>query len=120
MLRRTSLAYAGAVPGGTAFVEHLFREIDTVRRQRGGEVDRALAEATREISNARKGKNSAGKMHVIVLKQLAMLSAFTGNATRDIMARNPGLRPYLSAVDSQKVPTVKLNMTLRQKSAVAT
>lgn len=98
MVRRTTLAYAGAIPGGIPFVERLFREIDVVRRNRGGEVDRALVETRRKLASARKRGASASEMHVIVLSQMAKLSAFTSDATQDIMARNPGLRQYLSVI----------------------
>lgn len=120
MLRRTTLPYASTIPGGTAFVERLFREIDVVRRQRGGEVDRAVVETRSELANARKRGASAGEMQMTVLKQLAKLSAFTSNATQDMLARNPGLRPYFSATEKkQRVPTLKVNMIVKQKNKEA-
>lgn len=98
MVRRTTLAYAGAIPGGVPFVERLFREVDVVRRKRGGDVDRALAETRGKLASARKRGASAAEMHVVVLRQMAKLSAFTSDATQDIVARNPRLKQYLSVL----------------------
>lgn len=114
VLRRTTLVYASTIPGGAAFVEHLFREIDVVRKQRGGEVDRALAETCNELANVRKMGASASETHVTVLRQLAKLSTFTSNATRDVLARNPGLRPFLPVAEKQKVPTLNVNLHIKQ------
>lgn len=127
MLRRTTLAYASAIPGGALFVERMFREIDMVRKQRGREVDKVVAETYTELSKA--GKRGAGpaEMHTIIISSLVKLSEFTGRATQDIIARNPKLRPYRDgaarAVRPQpelkpKVPTVKLNMSINHKQAV--
>ena len=127
MLRRTTLAYATAIPGGAPFVERMFREIDMVRKQRGREVDKVVAETYTELSRA--GKRGAGpaEMHTIIIRSLVKLSEFTSRATQDIIARNPKLRPYgngaAKALRPQpepkpKVPTVKLNMAINHKQAV--
>lgn len=127
MLRRTTLAYASAIPGGAPFVERMFREIDMVRKQRGREVDKVVAETYTELSKA--GKRGAGptEMHTIIIRSLMKLSEFTSRATQDIVARNPKLRPYRDGAakalrpqpePKPKVPTVKLNMAINQKQAV--
>lgn len=125
MLRRTTLAYAGAIPGGAPFVERMFREVEMVRKQRGREIDKVVAETYTELSKA--GKRGAGmaEMHSIIIKSLVKLSAFAGRATQDIVARNPKLRPYRDGVAKSlrpppepKVPTVKVNMVVNQKQAV--
>ncbi|EME80886.1 uncharacterized protein MYCFIDRAFT_211695 [Pseudocercospora fijiensis CIRAD86] len=122
VLRRTTLAYASTIPGGAPFVERLFQEVQLVRKQRGNEVDRVLAEASTELMEAgQRGANSA-ELHTLICKQLVRLSAFANNATRDVIARNPTFRPYVASAQKTlrppreaKVPTVKLNMAVKHK-----
>lgn len=124
ILRRTTLAYASTIPGGAGFVERVFREIDTVRKQRGREVDKVVAETYALL--AARGRAGAGEteMRDVVLGQLGKLSRFAGTATRDVVARNPGLKPVreeaVEALQGTKdegrgTPTVRVNMAVRQK-----
>ncbi|KAK4498395.1 hypothetical protein PRZ48_011053 [Zasmidium cellare] len=122
MLRRTTLAYASTIPGGAPFVERLFREIDMVRRQRGREVDKVVAEAYVDLSKAGKHGASTAELHAIVIQNLVKLSTFAEKATQDIVTRNPNLSPYrdravkaLQPPPKTKVPTVKLNMAVQHK-----
>ena len=125
MLRRTTLAYASTIPEGAPFVERVFREIQTVRLQRGREIDKVVAETYAELEKAgRRGAESA-EMQTIVVKQLMKLSSFAGRATQDIVTRNPKLRPYRDGMtkavqgpEENKVPTVRVNMAVRQKQVV--
>ncbi|KAF7185574.1 hypothetical protein HII31_13071 [Pseudocercospora fuligena] len=122
MLRRTTLAYATTIPGGAPFVERLFQEVEMVRKQRGKEVDKVLAEASTELVKAGQRGATAAEVHSLVCKQLARLSTFASNATRDVIARNPKFRPYVVSAQKTlrpppeaKVPTVKLNMAVKHK-----
>lgn len=124
MLRRTTLAYASTIPEGAPFVERVFREIDTVRKQRGREVDRVVAETYGELQKAGRRGASSSEMRTIVVGQLMKLSSFASRATQDIVTRNPTLKPYregaskaLQGPPESKVPTVKLNMAVRQKQS---
>lgn len=125
MLRRTTLAYASTIPEGAPFVERIFREIDMVRKQRGREVDKVVAETYAELAKAGIRGASSVEMRSIVVRQLMKLSSFASDATQDIVARNPSLRsskdntnrlPQLSP--DSKVPTVKVNMAVRHKHSV--
>lgn len=125
MLRRTTLAYASTIPGGAVFVERVFREIDTVRKQRGREVDKVVAETYVELARAGKQGASSVEMRDVVIKQLMKLSSFASSATQDVVARNPKLRPFTEeAAKSLKgpretgMPTVRVNMAVRQKQAI--
>ncbi|KAI5364027.1 hypothetical protein Slin15195_G096820 [Septoria linicola] len=122
MLRRTTLAYANTIPGGAPLVERSFREIDMVRKQRGAEVDKVLAEASQEVTKAGKQGADADELQAIVFRQMMRLSTFATNATQDVLARNPKLRPYrdgavkaLRRPPESKVPTVKVNMDIQHK-----
>lgn len=124
-LRRTTLAYASTIPDGAPFVERVFREIATVRRQRGREVDRVVAATHAELARAARRGAGDVEMRDVVLRQLVQLSGFAGRATRDVVARNPGLRPWRDeAVKSLQgpretgVPTVRVNMAVRQKQTI--
>ncbi|CAK3907317.1 Hypothetical predicted protein [Lecanosticta acicola] len=125
MLRRTTLAYASAIPGGAPFVERMFREVDVVRKQRGREVDQVVAETYTQLEKAGKRGAGAAEIHNIIVDSLMKLAQFTGRATQDIIARNPKLRPYregaaraLRPPPEPKVPTVKLNMVMNHKQTV--
>ncbi|SMY25378.1 unnamed protein product [Zymoseptoria tritici ST99CH_1A5] len=118
ILRRTTLAYASAIPGGAGFVERMFREVEMVRVLRRLEVDRVVAEACRELARAEKGGASEGGVGAVVGRQLVRLSEVAGGATRDVLERNPALmkdlRATIRAAPERKVPTVKCNMVVRQ------
>jgi hypothetical protein len=122
MLRRTTLAYASTIPEGAPFVETVFREIDMVRKQRGREIDKVVAETYTELSKAGvRGANST-QIRSIVVGQLMKLSSFASKATQDVVTRNPKLRPYRDEVSKSlqgppqtKTPTVRVNMAVRQK-----
>ena len=122
MLRRTTLAYASTIPGGAPLVERTFREIDMIRRQRGAEVDKVLAEAYVEVAKAGKKGATSDELQSVVFGQMMRLSKFATNATQDVLARNPTLMPYrdqaakaLRRPPPPKVPTVKINMAIQQK-----
>ena len=124
MLRRTTLAYASTIPEGAPFVERIFREIDTVRKQRGREIDKVVAETHAELSKAGSRGATPIEMRRIVVRQLMKLSNFASKATQDVVARNPSLKPYreeaarsLRGPPESKVPTVQVNMAVRQKQA---
>ncbi len=124
MLRRTTLAYASTIPGGAPFVERIFREIDMVRKQRGREIDKVVSETYIELAKAGRKGGSSVEMRNIVLGQLTKLSSFASRATQDVVARNPRLRPLrdetiksLNGPAEHKVPTVRVNMAVRQKQA---
>ncbi|KJX96781.1 hypothetical protein TI39_contig601g00005 [Zymoseptoria brevis] len=118
ILRRTTLVYASAIPGGAAFVERMFREVEMVRVQRRVEVDRVVAEACRELATAERGRASEGEVGTVVGRQLVRLSEVASGATRDVLERNPALmkefRRTIGAAPERKVPTVKCNMVVRQ------
>ncbi|KAH9819350.1 hypothetical protein Tdes44962_MAKER05296 [Teratosphaeria destructans] len=122
VLRRTTLAYATSIPGGASTVENMFREVDMVRKQRGHEVNGVLAETHAELSQASvRGANSS-EMRDIVMNNMVKLAGFAGRSVRDIVTRNPQLKPYrdgavksLRGPPDKKIPTVRLNMAVRQK-----
>ena len=122
VLRRTTLAYAGSIPGGAPFVERIFQEVNMVRKQRGQEVDRVLREAYVELTFAAARSATAVNMRNIILSKLVKLSGFASRSVQDIVARNPQLRSYRDGVvrsvqgmPGTKVPTLQLNMAVRQK-----
>ena len=122
MLRRTTLAYASTIPEGAPFVERIFREIDMVRKQRGREIDKVVAETYAELSKAGLRGATSAEMRSIVVGQLTKLSQFASKATQDVITRNPKLRPYrdeairgLDRPPTTRTPTVRVNMAVRQK-----
>ncbi|KAF2768107.1 hypothetical protein EJ03DRAFT_137022 [Teratosphaeria nubilosa] len=126
VLRRTSLAYATSIPGGASTVETIFREVGMVRKQRGHEVNGVLAETHAQLSKASNRGANSSEMRDIVLMNVVKLSGFAGRSVRDIVTRNPQLKPYqdgavksLQGPPDKKIPTVRLNMAVRQKSSAS-
>ncbi|KXL43186.1 hypothetical protein M433DRAFT_150322 [Acidomyces richmondensis BFW] len=122
MLRRTTLAYASTIPGGTPYVERIFREVSLVRKERGQEIDKILSESYRELSSAGRNGASPDQMRQLVIRRLAKLSTFASNSIRDVVDRNPDLKIYrdgtLKSLQGSRQPKIKLNMTVRQKKPV--
>lgn len=120
-LRRMTLAYGSTIPGGTAYVERIFREVKLVRKLRGAEMDKILSQSFAELRhNAEKGF-SADAMRGAVIQQFAKLSSVASSSLKDIVDRNPSLRPLrdgaqksLEGSPKPKVPTMKVNVTVRQ------
>lgn len=122
ILRRTTLAYAGMIPGGGPVVERIFREIALVRQSRGVEVDKVLACAFDELRAAGDKGLSAVETRDVVLKHLAKLSLFASRTTQDVLKRNPRLRPIrdgavkaLKEPPKERVPTTKVNLVVKHK-----
>ncbi|KAK3111035.1 hypothetical protein LTR53_014087 [Teratosphaeriaceae sp. CCFEE 6253] len=124
VLRRTTLSYAMAVPGGAAYVERVFREVGLIRQSRGEDVDRLLKNTHQKLHRAAQNGARPEVLQTIVLSQLAGLSTFAGASLEDVVDRNPALKAYregalksLQGSPAPKVPTVKVNMTVKQKKA---
>ncbi|KAK5701225.1 hypothetical protein LTR17_022760 [Elasticomyces elasticus] len=108
VLRRTTLSYASTVPGGVAYVERVFREVGLIRQSRGTDVDKLLRSVHGELGRAaRKGATPE-----------------TGASVRDVVDRNPALKPYkdgavksLQGSPAPKVPTLNVNMTVKQRKS---
>lgn len=122
ILRRTTLAYAGMIPGGGPVVERIFREIALVRQSRGAEVDKVLASAFDELRAAGDRGLSAVETRDVVLKHLVKLSVFASRATQDVLKRNPRLKPIrdgavkaLKEPPKEKVPTTKVNLVVKHR-----
>ncbi|TKA80041.1 hypothetical protein B0A55_01760 [Friedmanniomyces simplex] len=124
VLRRTTLSYASTVPGGVSYVERLFREIGLIRQSRGGDVDKVLKIVHGKLDRAARNGATPDAMRTLVISQLASLSTVAGASVRDVVDRNPALKPFqdgavksLQGSPAPKVPTLNVNVTLKPKSA---
>jgi hypothetical protein len=115
ILRRTTLAYAMTVPGGAPMVERIFREVNTLRQSRGAEVDKILVSAYDELYVAGRKGAAVDDMQSILLKYLFKLSAFAGRASEDVVLRNPSLKTRQQTPAPERVPTARVNLTVRHK-----
>ena len=116
VLRRTTLAYASTVPGGSPMVERVFREVNTIRLSRGAEVDKILSTAYEELHVAGNKGAPVDEMRNIVVKHLTRLSGFASRASQDAVLRDPGLKARQKTAPPPKVPTTRVNLTVRHKS----
>ncbi|KAK0946381.1 hypothetical protein LTR29_002143 [Friedmanniomyces endolithicus] len=105
-----------AVPGGVAYVERLFREINLVRQSRGGDVDKVLRIVHGKLNRAALNGATPDAMRTIVVSQLARLSTVAGASVQDVMDRNPALKP-LQGSPTPKVPTLNVNLVMKSKNA---
>ncbi|KAK4894668.1 hypothetical protein LTR27_007056 [Elasticomyces elasticus] len=124
VLRRTTLSYASTVPGGVAYVERVFREVGLVRQSRGTDVDKLLRSVHGELGRAARKGATPESMRLMVINQLSRLSTVAGASVRDIVDRNPSLKPYedgavksLQGSPAPKVPTLNVNMTVKQRKS---
>lgn len=130
MLRRTTLAYGSSIPEGAPLIERIFREINTVRRTRGSEVEALMQAAYADLRSAGNQRLSVDQTRNIVLRHLGQLSLMGGRALQDVINRNPRLKPYrdtaIKAVAGQmgpqaqarlqdRVPTLMNNIAIRQR-----
>ncbi|EMC93387.1 hypothetical protein BAUCODRAFT_150721 [Baudoinia panamericana UAMH 10762] len=124
MLRRTCLAYASTIPRGTQYVERVFQELALVRRCRGADVNRALRETHDELNRVANKGATADEVRLTLIRQLNRLSAIAATSVRDVVDRNPELKPYrdgaIKSLDGHPVPrtpTVSINVQVRHTKA---
>ncbi|KAK5160799.1 hypothetical protein LTS14_001812 [Recurvomyces mirabilis] len=123
-LKAGTYTYASTVPGGVAYIERIFRELALIRQTRASEVATVMRQAQAALHEAAKKGASPDDMRLGLVRQLSTLSSFAGTAIRDVVDRNPELKPYkdgavkaLEGSPAPKVPTVKLNIKVKQKPA---
>ncbi|KAK5717091.1 hypothetical protein LTR15_008980 [Elasticomyces elasticus] len=124
VLRRTTLSYASTVPGGVAYVERVFHEFGLIRQSRGTDVDKLLRSVHGELGRAARKGATPESMRLIVINQLSRLSTVAGASVQDVVDRNPSLKPYkdgavksLQGTPAAKVPTLNVNMTVKQRKS---
>lgn len=94
-LKQTALKYAGWVPGGKAYVDSAFRDLESVRQKHGTEVDNIVSETYEELRDvSKKGFNldTASETYNVLSKQFERLLSLAGDASEDILNNHPELK----------------------------
>jgi hypothetical protein len=89
---------------------------------RSVEVDGIVKDVGRELERA--GKGGGGEVGMAVSRGIGRLAEVAGGSIRDVLERHPGLRKEVRKVVNgkhdnkerlgMKVPTLKVNMVVRQ------
>jgi hypothetical protein len=98
-LKGISMQYAGWIPGGKAFVDKTFQDIETVQKKHGDEVNKivkATYEELKEVSQ-KKGTSleTANEAWNVLSKRFQELGALAGDAATEIVDNHPEIKKKL-------------------------
>lgn len=98
-LHETANSYAKFVPGGKAYVDAAFKDIDVVRQKHGDEVNKIVS-STYDKLKAVSEKNglsleTATNSWAVLQDSLKQISALAGDAAEDIMNNHPDLKKQI-------------------------
>ncbi|TVY84582.1 hypothetical protein LSUE1_G000663 [Lachnellula suecica] len=94
-LRSTATSYAAFIPGGKAYVDTAFKDLDAVQEKHGAEVEKIVNNAYNELKEA--GKNgmsmeTATKSWEVLEKTLKQLGELAGDAAEQILDNHPQIK----------------------------
>ncbi|KJX92312.1 hypothetical protein TI39_contig5873g00004 [Zymoseptoria brevis] len=95
-LKEISMQYAGWVPGGKAFVDKSFKDLEAIQEKHGDEVNKivkATYEELKEVSQ-KKGTSmeTANDVWTILSRRFAELGSLAGDAAQQIMDNHPEVK----------------------------
>lgn len=93
-LKQVCYSYVAWVPGGRQYVDTAFRDLDSIRRSHGEEVDKIIAETYRDFQNlARSGMSleTASKAYDALANLGKKVASLSGSAADEILDRHPQL-----------------------------
>jgi hypothetical protein len=96
VLKKTALSYAAFIPGARGYIESAFNDLETVRKNRSGEVDKIVKEGYGELHDlTKKGDASletAQKAWQILQKHIEKLGSLASDSAGDIIGNHPELK----------------------------
>ncbi|GHJ87523.1 hypothetical protein NliqN6_3925 [Naganishia liquefaciens] len=98
-LHETANSYAKFVPGGKAYVDAAFKDIDVIRQKHGDEVNKIVS-STYDKLKAVSEKNglsleTATNSWAVLQDSLKQISSLAGDAAEDIMNNHPDLKKQI-------------------------
>lgn len=97
-LRDAANKYAGFVPGGKAYVDSAFNDLDSIRKKHGPEVDGIIKEtysSLHQLSSQGLTADTAAEATQVLSKQFQRLLDLGKDAADDILAQHPQLKEKL-------------------------
>lgn len=98
-LKEIAQNYAGWVPGGRAYVDSAFKDLEEVQKKHGDEVNEIVKATYEEIKavSQKKGTSleTANDVWNILSKRLAELASLAGDSAQQILANHPEVEKKL-------------------------
>lgn len=94
-IKQFAYSYVAWVPGGRAYVDAAFKDLDTLRKNHGDDVDKIVTDAYRRIQDISKQKlslDTAAKVYDVLADVTKQLGALAGDAFTDILDNHPQLK----------------------------
>jgi gas vesicle protein len=89
-------SYVAWVPGGRAYVDAAFKDIDTLRENHGDEVEKIVTDAYKKLQDISKNSgmslDTAAKVYDVVADTSKQLGALAGDAIGDILDNHPQIK----------------------------
>lgn len=95
-LKSFASSYAVFIPGGKAFVETTFKDLDTVRSKHGDEVDKIVKDTYKEVQGLVKkdgfSLEAVAKAWDVLTTQLGKITSLASDAFEDVIENHPDLK----------------------------
>jgi hypothetical protein len=94
-LKSTATSYAAFIPGGKSYVDSAFKDLETVQQKHGGEVEKIVNDAYKELKDATKSGMSvetASKTWEIVQDALEKLGDLAKDSAGEVLDNHPQLK----------------------------
>ena len=105
-IKQFAYSYVVWVPGGRAYVDAAFKDLDTLRQNHGDEVDKIVSDAYKRLQAVSKGGlslDTAAKVYDVLADVTKELGGLAGDAIGDIVDNLPQLKKQLGpGVDQLK------------------
>lgn len=105
-IKQFAYSYVAWVPGGRAYVDAAFKDLDTLRKNQGDEVDKIVSDAYKRLADVSKSGLSletASKVYDVIADVTEQLGGLAGDAIGDIVDNHPQLKKQLGpGVDQLK------------------
>jgi hypothetical protein len=94
-IKQFAYSYVAWVPGGRAYIDAVFKDIDTIRQKHGDEVDKIVNDAYRRIQDISKqglSLDTAAKVYDVLADVTKQLGSLAGDSFADILDNHPQLK----------------------------
>jgi len=94
-IKQFAYSYVAWVPGGRAYVDAAFKDLDTLREKHGDEVEKIVTDAYRRLQAVSKeglSLNTAAKVYDVLADVTKQLGSLAADAFTDILDNHPQLK----------------------------
>lgn len=105
-IKQFAYSYVAWVPGGKAYVDAAFKDLDTLRENHGDDVEKIVTDAYRRLQDVSKqglSLDTAAKVYDILADVTKQFGGLAGDALGDVIDNHPQLKKQLGpGVDQLK------------------